>query len=595
MIDEVKSDDDFSRDASRAGVPLESILFTEELRRRPSRPPDYERENRALVALASALADPRSNVLQTLAETILDVTQCDSSGLSLLTKGDGGERFYWPAIAGMWSPHVGGGTPRDFGPCGDVLDRNRTLLFQHFERRYPYLLPVVPSAKECLLVPFYVGGKAVGTIWAIVHSERRKFDAEDERLMNTLGQFASLAYQTVAFIEDLKAQIGAREKAEAALREWASGLEAKLRRLVDSNIIGIFIWTLDGQVLDANEAFLRIVGYDRDDLASGRVNWRTLTPAEWRHADDRRVAQLRATGTAQPYEKEYIRKDGDRVPVLVGAASFEGSTDGVGFVVDLTDRKRAEQALQQAQAVLAHVSRVMTMGELAGSIAHEVNQPLAAVVTNSDAALRWLTGKPPNLDEVRQCLLRIMHDGNRAGRVLARIRSLVKGSVPTKARLDLNEAVEEVLLIAEGEARKQGVSLRTELATTLPPVHGDRVQLQQVILNLVMNGIEAMRDVVDRPRELLIRSRPSESRHVLLAVEDRGMGLDEQTMERIFEAFYTTKPGGMGMGLSISRSIVEAHGGRLWPVANGAFGTTFQFTVPIEDGDLEQGYPAADV
>jgi PAS domain S-box-containing protein len=595
MIDEVKSDDEFSHDASRAGVPLESILFTEELRRRPSRPPDYERENRALVALASALADPRSNVLQILAETILDVTQCDSSGLSLLTKGDGEERFYWPAIAGMWKPHVGGGTPRDFGPCGDVLDSNRTLLFQHFERRYPYLLPVVPSAEECLLVPFYVGGKAVGTIWAIMHSERRKFDAEDDRLMNTLGQFASLAYQTVASIADLKAQIGAREKAEAELREWASGLEAKLRRLVDSNIIGIFIWTLDGQILDANEAFLRIVGYDRHDLASGRVNWRTLTPAEWRHADDRRVEQLRATGTAQPYEKEYIRKGGERVPVLVGAASFEGSHDGVGFVVDLTDRKGAEQALQQAQAELAHVTRVMTVGELAASIAHEVNQPLAAVVTNCNAALRWLTGKPPNLDEVGQCLRRIMHDGNRAGGVLARIRSLVKGSVPTKARLDLNEAVEEVLLIAEGEARKQGVALRTELTTTLPSVHGDRVQLQQVVLNLVINGIEAMRHVVDRPRELLIRSRPSESRHVLLAVEDSGIGLDEQNMERIFEAFYTTKPGGMGMGLSISRSIVEAHGGRLWPVANSAFGTTFQFTVPIEDADLEQEYPAGDV
>ena len=205
---------------------LDSILCTDELRRRPWRPPDYEKENRALVALASALADPQSNILQTLAETILEVTQCDSSGLSLLTKDDGGKRFYWPAIAGIWSPHIGGGTPRDFGPCGDVLDCNRTLLFKHFERRYPYLLPVIPVAEECLLVPFYVGGRAVGTIWAIMHSDRRKFDVEDERLMNTLGQFASLAYQTVESIEDLKSQIAAREKAEAAVRAMASGLEA---------------------------------------------------------------------------------------------------------------------------------------------------------------------------------------------------------------------------------------------------------------------------------------------------------------------------------------------------------------------------------
>ena len=177
------------------GASLESILCTEELRRRPCRPPDHESENRALVALVSALADSPHNILQTLAETILQITQSDSAGLSLLTKEDGGKRFYWPAIAGIWNPHIGGGTPRHFGPCGDVLDRNCTLLFTHFERRYPYLLPVTPSAEECLLAPFYVGGKAVGTIWAIMHSDRRKFDAEDERVIASLGKFASSAYQ----------------------------------------------------------------------------------------------------------------------------------------------------------------------------------------------------------------------------------------------------------------------------------------------------------------------------------------------------------------------------------------------------------------
>src|SRR5215469_13297466 len=233
---------------------LASILCTEELSRRPFRPPDYETENRALAALAFALADSRSDILQILADTILEVTQCDSSGLSLLTKSDGGKRFYWPAIAGMWKRHVGGGTPRDFGPCGDVLDQNRALLFQHFERRYPYFLPITPLVEECLLVPFYVDGKAVGTIWAIMHSDRRKFDAEDERLMNTLGQFASLAYQTVESIADLKSQIAAREKAEAAVRAMASGLEAKVRCLIDANIMGIFIWHLDGRIVDANEA-----------------------------------------------------------------------------------------------------------------------------------------------------------------------------------------------------------------------------------------------------------------------------------------------------------------------------------------------------
>lgn len=211
------------------GAPLESILCTEELNRRPSRPPDYKKENSALVALVSALADSPGTILQTLAETILEVTESDSAGLSLLTKGDGGKRFYWPAIAGVWNPHVGGGTPGNFGPCGDVLDRNCTLLFTHFERRYPYLLPVIPATEECLLVPFYVGGKAVGTIWAIMHSDRRKFDAEDDRVMNSLGKFASSAYQALESIDALKLEVAERGKAEKELRELTEGLERQVR------------------------------------------------------------------------------------------------------------------------------------------------------------------------------------------------------------------------------------------------------------------------------------------------------------------------------------------------------------------------------
>ena len=231
MADSAKSHD-VPLDSSVPTASLESILCTEELRRRPSRPPDYEKENQALVKLVSALADSPTTIFQTLAETIQDITQCDSAGLSLLTK-DGktphvdGQRFYWPAIAGMWNPHVGGGTPRNFGPCGDVLDQNRALLFTHFERRYPYLMPVNPAAEECLLVPFYVDGKAVGTIWGIMHSDRRKFDAEDDRVMASLGKFASSAYQALAHIEDLKIQVAEREKAEAEVRQLASGLEAK--------------------------------------------------------------------------------------------------------------------------------------------------------------------------------------------------------------------------------------------------------------------------------------------------------------------------------------------------------------------------------
>jgi PAS domain S-box-containing protein len=361
--------------------------------------------------------------------------------------------------------------------------------------------------------------------------------------------------------------------------------DARIRRLVEANIIGIVIWNFDGRIVEANDAFLRMVGYGREDLVSGRMRWRELTPDQWREADDQALAELAATGTCEPREKEYVRQDGSRVPVLVGAALLEGRRDeGVAFVLDLTERKRAEEAWHQAQAELAHVTRVMAMGELASSIAHEVNQPLAALVTNANAGLRWLARDPPDLEEARECLRRIIRDGNRAGEVITRIRSLVKKSAPAKARLDLNEAVQEVLLITNAEALRHGVLVRTELAAELPPVRGDRVQLQQVILNLVMNGIEAMQEVTDRPRQLLIRSRPEEPSHVLVAVQDRGIGLDEQGLERVFEAFYTTKPDGLGMGLSISRSIIEAHGGRLWPTAHRDYGATFQFTVPTEGG-----------
>src|SRR5262244_2484764 len=198
-------------------VPLESILCTEELNRRPTRPRDYETENRALVSLAQALAESPRTILQTLADKILEVFQAGSAGLSLLTKEDGGKRFYWPAIAGMWKPHIGGGTPRDFGPCGDVLDRNRTLLFQHFERRYPYFEPVTPLIEECLLVPFYVREKAVGTIWAITHDDNRKFDAEDLRQLESLGRFASAAYQAVESSEALKQRAAQLQRANADL------------------------------------------------------------------------------------------------------------------------------------------------------------------------------------------------------------------------------------------------------------------------------------------------------------------------------------------------------------------------------------------
>jgi len=242
-------------------------------------------------------------------------------------------------------------------------------------------------------------------------------------------------------------------------------------------------------------------------------------------------------------------------------------------------RRRAEAALREAQAELAHVTRAMTMGELTASIAHEINQPLAAVVTNANACLRWLAGAAPNLDEAREAVGRIVRDGNRASDVIGRIRALFKKSGDEKALLDMNEVIQEVVGLIQSEIQKNGVALRMAVAANLPRVPGDRVQLQQVILNLVMNGIEAMSAVTDRPRDLIIRCEQYESDKVLIAVEDSGIGLNPESLDHLFAAFFTTKSKGMGMGLAISRSIVENHGGRLWAVANEGPGATFQFTL----------------
>jgi C4-dicarboxylate-specific signal transduction histidine kinase len=240
----------------------------------------------------------------------------------------------------------------------------------------------------------------------------------------------------------------------------------------------------------------------------------------------------------------------------------------------------ASEALRVAQTELAHVNRVTTMGQLAASIAHEVSQPISGVVSNADAALGWLASKPPNLEKVRYSLDAIIKDGNRAGDVIGRIHALIKKLPPRKDVLEINEAILEVVALAHGEVVKNSVSLQTQLAAGLPLIQGDRVQLQQVILNLIVNAVEAMSSVSEGSRELLIGTGKDSSR-VLVAVQDSGPGLDPKSFDRLFDAFYTTKPSGMGMGLSICRSIVEAHGGRIWASRTAGPGATVQFTLPV--------------
>jgi PAS domain S-box-containing protein len=365
--------------------------------------------------------------------------------------------------------------------------------------------------------------------------------------------------------------------------------EARIRRLIEANIIGMMIWADDGRIIEANEAFLGMLGFSSEDLTSGRLNRKDMTPAEWHDADDKALAQLRDTGTIQPREKEYFRKDGSRVPVLVGAASLEGSRkETVSFVLDLSERKRAEENLREsqqrygeAQIALAHANRVTSMGQLTASIAHEVNQPLAAVLTNAAACLRWLDRDTPDLTAARRSVEWIVDDGNRASEVIQRIRALANKNSLEKVPLDVNDVVRETIPLVRRELIRHQVLLRMELASAPVIILGDRVQLQQVIINLVMNSIEAMQSVTDRPRELLVQSREREPHQWLVSVTDCGIGISAEDAERLFNAFFTTKASGMGMGLAICRSIIESHGGQLWATATEPHGATFQFTLPV--------------
>jgi PAS domain S-box-containing protein len=421
------------------------------------------------------------------------------------------------------------------------------------------------AARSVLCLPLVKQSKLTGVLYLENNLASQVFTPARISVLELLASQAAISLENARLYNDL----GERE--------------ARIRRLVDSNIIGIMIGNSRGRIIEANDAFLDMLGYSRDDLVSGRMRWTKLTPAEWTAADQDALAQMSATGSCKPFEKEYFRKDGSRVPILVGGAFFESNRDeGVVFVIDMTDRKRGEEALRKAQTELAHVTRMTTLGELTASIAHEVNQPLAAVVANAAACLRWLDRGTPDLDAARRSVEWIISDGNRASEVIRRVRALANKTDIEKAPLDINDVVREVIALLQRESISHQASLRTELAPALPVVLGDRIQLQQVIINLVMNGIEAMQTVTERPRELLIRSSRDEKQQVQVSVTDCGIGIPADNTDRLFNAFFTTKPGGMGMGLSICRSIVEAHGGRLSATVNLPHGATFQFTLPAD-------------
>ena len=742
---------DVPPEPSIPGASLESILRTQELRNRPSRSPDYEKENLALVSLANALADSPGTILQTLVDKVFELLRADSAGLSLLTKDE--KRFYWAAIAGAWRPHAGAAVPRNSCPCGDVLDHNIPMLFTHWERRYENFSRTVPIVEEGLFVPFYVNGKAVGTIWAFAHDNRRRFDAEDLRLLERTSRFASAAYQVVESIENLKLEIEAREKAEAAVRELANGLETQvrvrtqdlerstrdlsdtnkalereiverqrasealrarelnLRLLVDSIPAPVAVMTPAGEVDSVNQPLVEYFGKTFEDLKNWAIG-DAVHPDDLRHAIE---VWMEAIKTGQAYDvKERLRRfdgvyrwfevrgfplrdpDGRilnwcvlltdiddrqraeeklrrseaflseaqrisstgsfsfrvatdevtfsdemcRIFQLVPPVSLEmigsrihpedlplfrenlgrtrrgdpndiendlrlllpdgsvktihivahltrdqsGEVESVGTVQDVTQRRLSEEAVAKARTELSNMARATSLGVLTASIAHEVNQPLFGIVTNASTCLSMLSADPPDIDGARETARRTIRDGNRASEVITRLRTLYTKKDPSPEWMDLNDATREVISLSLSDLQRDRVIVRQELAEGLPLVIADRVQVQQVIMNLVRNASDAMSKVDDRPRELLIKTQKEEGDTVRLSVRDAGVGFEPHAANRLFEAFYTTKAEGMGIGLSISRSIIEAHQGRLWATANEGPGATFSFSIPCRAG-----------
>jgi PAS domain S-box-containing protein len=419
-------------------------------------------------------------------------------------------------------------------------------------------------ARSVLCLPILKQTRLLGTLYLENNLTAHAFTPARMAILKLLASEAAISLENARLYRDLAER------------------EGRIRRLVDSNIIGIVICDVEGRIHEANDAFLRIVGYDREDLVSQIIRWTDMTPPEWRERDQQQlVPELMTTGSLKPFEKEFFRKDGSRVPVLIGVANFEeDGHQGVAFVLDLTERKNAADALRALQMDLAHANRLATLGHLAATIAHEINQPIGAVRNNAHAALRFLTTDPPDLAEVREALECVVSNTYRAGEIIDGIRVQAKKAPPRWEGIALNDAIKEVIALVRGELSKNRVSIQTQLAEGLPLVHGDRVQLQQVMLNLILNAIEAMNGVDDEVRELMISSESSPPDGLCIAVNDSGSGVAPENRDRIFESFYTTKAAGVGIGLSICRSIVEAHGGRLWVDARESRGAVFRFTLP---------------
>jgi signal transduction histidine kinase len=453
--------------AADALVSLESVLSTAELSRRPSRRPDYQAENQALVILAQELANSPSSILQRLVETALELCRAHSAGISLLEEEAGRKIFRWHAIAGQWAPHVWGTTPREYSPCGTVLDCNATLLFSNAHRYYSQFAGVQPLLIEALLVPFYVGGTAVGTVWVVAHDESRQFDAEDRRVLESLGKFAATAYQARLTIADLaetnkglQAEIAERQRAEEALRESEEKLQQQAKEL------------------------------EQQLISSGRL---------------------------------------------------------------------------------------VSLGEVSASMAHEFNNPLGIIMGFVEDILSSMDPTDPNY----RSLQIVDEETKRCSKIVRDLMELARPESTEFCSISIADAIDKTLQLVENRLYKQKVAVGKTLQPDLPRIHADSQQLEQVLVNLYLNAIDAMPEGGKLIVNAKIAQPDSMAPEAVITVQDTGFGIAEMNLPKIFQPFFTAKKRrGMGLGLPICQRIVKNHGGRIEVESRPGKGSTFRIYLP---------------
>ncbi len=432
-----------------------------------------------------------------------------------------------------------------------------------------------PNKTEKLVLSVAANQAAIGLHEARVLSEQKRVATElDERVAQRTREINDSNNK-------LRREIAERKRAEDEVKRS----EARYRVLVETASDAVISIDESGVITLANPATKRVFGCEPADLIGRPLT--SLMPESMQRLHEAAYKRYLATGQRhlnwQGTEVTALRANGEEFPVEVsfGEMTVDGHKIFTGFIRDISEKKLAETALAKARAELANVSRITSLGELTASIAHEVNQPLSGIITKASTCLRMLNGDPPNIDGARETARRTIRDGNRASDVITRLRMLFSRKELNLESVDLNDATREVIALSLSDLQRNRVVVQHEFFDELPPVKGDRIQLQQVILNLLRNASDAMSAVDDRPRQLSIRTA-SDSEHVRLTVRDTGVGFDSKAAGQLFESFYTTKQDGMGIGLSVSRSIIEAHGGRLWGTINDGPGSTFGFSIPCD-------------